>query len=709
MQFFLPSACEDRTGLCLRGPHSPSQGECAEEEEDEAVQVLRYEGRITELLVVIAELNRRINRLKYSTFREEDEDEYQDESSDHSDSSCALDVTNRCESQDHSAASGVDQQPQPISPDTDVSQGLSPELQRVLAELEASVHRRRRQIPLGMPDPEKYSREAKAAQEHWSLVTQAVAEVERELELEPCPDWSEERSARKSEINDMRERNRCLAAELQEREQELSKAKVTLTAFQGERDRMRQRVQDLSSCLQRMEEETQSDQHLSDVRSSGTDKAEAVANRDPHSSMGTLFQTLQCCSTDQDVFRALQTHELNLTKSRIREFETETERLKQCIDKWRRQNNRLCAVLDECKSDGERLSMLLGKHESNSTALQLALQYTEKCIEAYSLLLALTETNLKKEATSGPRASAPRAQVQTLDCPAPCDVLQDKVGLKSKIARLRVEHAAVKRTLLELGETPAHLKRYSATTEGGQAKPHRLEIVPTVTEQDAGATSGLHWPEPPQRPRKEKWELLRDLVDVREEMAELKGQTSLMKRERRDLEQILLCQVPRESAVLLLIEHWRSERDEGMDRPPPFDITGETVRTSKEVVGEGADSSQVPGLCNKQLMSDLLDSTKGEKQLKVRAGELAMSLERSIQDSNSQSHTSARLVSDLRNTHSNLSTAYRTAQRKYENQLMKLEFQISAMSERHRAQIAELEQSAKKLQEELDNSNGTPL
>ncbi|GCB70874.1 hypothetical protein scyTo_0008698 [Scyliorhinus torazame] len=187
-------------------------------------------------------------------------------------------------------------------------------------------------------------------------------------------------------------------------------------------------------------------------------------------------------------------------------------------------------------------------------------------------------------------------------------------------------------------------------------------------------------------------------MNYQDEMSWLKGQLSWVKKERRDLEQSLRSQESQEVAAILLLAHWQAEREECLQ--------GKSIA---DCVKEETPPSEALAICGDQRVSELTAASTREKQLREHIEELVTSLEKLIRNNNIEKDQSEELISELRKTYSNLSTAYRNTKRKYENQLSKLESQVSTMSERQAAQIQSLEGRARRLQEELDNANGTPL
>uniref|UniRef100_A0A8C0GBU1 Harmonin-binding protein USHBP1 PDZ-binding domain-containing protein n=1 Tax=Chelonoidis abingdonii TaxID=106734 RepID=A0A8C0GBU1_CHEAB len=149
---------------------------------------------------------------------------------------------------------------------------------------------------------------------------------------------AEDMSWIKNEIATYAERNAALRVVLGSKEEEISRSKVTLQAFQEEREKLQRKVC-MTTCPS--------------LGSSGS----------------------QPCPFQSDPRQCRASHP-------------------RCIERLKGLNQLLSGTLRERKGHSERLSMLLGQHESNSTALHLAMQYSERCMEAYEVLLPLAGVKL---------------------------------------------------------------------------------------------------------------------------------------------------------------------------------------------------------------------------------------------------------------------------------------------------------------------------
>nr|AGJ50623.1 mutated in colorectal cancers [Xenopus laevis] len=403
-----------------------------EHEDVQERTTLRYEERITELHSIIAELNKKIDRLQGTTIREEDE--YSELRSEHSHSQLETNDDSRSMDQDQTSVSVQENQSTMVSVDMDTCSDMNSELQRVLTGLENVVcGRKKSSCNLSVADVDRHIEQLTSASEHYDLAIKTVEEIEGVLGRDLYPNIAEERSRWEKELAGLREENESLTAMLCSKEEDFNRTKATMNAIREERDRLRRRVRELQTRLQSIqaigpsspgrltsasrpvnpstgELSTSSSSNdipiakiaervkLSKTRSESSSSERPVLGSEI-SSIGVsssvaehLAHSLQDCSNIQEIFQTLYSHGSAISESKIREFEVETERLNSRIEHLKSQNDLLTITLEECKSNAERMSMLVGKYESNATALRLALQYSEQCIEAYELLLSLAES-----------------------------------------------------------------------------------------------------------------------------------------------------------------------------------------------------------------------------------------------------------------------------------------------------------------------------
>ncbi|XP_062888351.1 colorectal mutant cancer protein-like [Mobula hypostoma] len=636
-----------------------------EEDEQEEVAVLRYERQITELLVVILKLNKKIDRLTLTTSRVDDE--YLETCSDLSDNLYPESRMFQFPDQGLSTDSSCPGQPCPTSLLAGEPCDLSGALHQVLTEIEDTVHTWRAEIP----HRGDVSEEKEATLARWELVAQTIEEVERELDIDLSPELREERTKWELDMECLREKNQQLRDQLHGKEQELQSTMMAVGRIQRERDKLRLKADELLSSLQNVQQTERDSSPPSVTGSTGSDtignEIEAPVNKDPGFALERLMQSFQNCSGVQEFSRFLLTHKSNVVGVRIQGSEMEVDQLKNSIGEWKERNNLLSRVLQECKGDCERLSMLLGKHESNSTALNLALQYSEDCIEAYGKLLVKAETVGRQPDAGEPEVDSSIAH------------------LRGDIVKLRQGYTAMKQTIINLGDISPDLKRYQ---QSGNS-----EIMPVVRDLPPPGFCS-RFPGMLQQQNKGKEELQQDLLAVREDMSWLKSQLSWMKKEKKRLEQKLQSQDHQDEAINLLLTHWQEQRDEWLQEDPRTDCVRQETKSAMH---------------KEELVSEPTMVSLPEKHLRDHIEELATSLARLIEKNNNQKYRSEELATELKNTHSNLCAAFRRTKKKYENQLNKLESQVDAMSERQAAQLQMLEQRLMSLQQKLDHNNGTPL
>uniref|UniRef100_A0A2I3MYM8 MCC regulator of WNT signaling pathway n=1 Tax=Papio anubis TaxID=9555 RepID=A0A2I3MYM8_PAPAN len=674
-----------------------------EHEDVQERTTLRYEERITELHSVIAELNKKIDRLQGTTIREEDE--YSELRSELSQSQHEVNEDSRSMDQDQTSVSIPENQSTMVTADMDNCSDLNSELQRVLTGLENVVcGRKKSSCSLSVAEVDRHIEQLTTASEHCDLAIKTVEEIEGVLGRDLYPNLAEERSRWEKELAGLREENESLTAMLCSKEEELNRTKATMNAIREERDRLRRRV------------------------------SSSVAEHLAHS--------LQDCSNIQEIFQTLYSHGSAISESKIREFEVETERLNSRIEHLKSQNDLLTITLEECKSNAERMSMLVGKYESNATALRLALQYSEQCIEAYELLLALAESEqslilgqfraagvgsspgdqsgdenitqmlkrahdcrktaenaakallMKLDGSCGGAFAVAGCSVQpweslssnshtstTSSTASSCDTeftKEDEQRLKDYIQQLKNDRAAVKLTMLELESIHIDPLSYDVKPRGDS---QRLDLENAV--------------------------LMQELMAMKEEMAELKAQLYLLEKEKKALELKLSTREAQEQAYLVHIEHLKSEVEEQKEqrmRSLSSTSSGGKDKPSKECADAASPALSLAELrttCSEsELAAEFTNAIRREKKLKARVQELVSALERLTKSSEIRHQQSAEFVNDLKRANSNLVAAYEKAKKKHQNKLKKLESQMMAMVERHETQVRMLKQRIALLEEE---------
>lgn len=212
-----------------------------EHEDVQERTTLRYEERITELHSIIAELNKKIDRLQGTTIREEDE--YSELRSELSQSQQEVNEDSRSMDQDQTSVSIPENQSTMVTADMDNCSDLNSELQRVLTGLENVVCcRKKSSCSLSVAEVDRHIEQLTTASEHCDLAIKTVEEIEGVLGRDLYPNLAEERSRWEKELAGLREENESLTAMLCSKEEELNRTKATMNAIREERDRLRRRV-----------------------------------------------------------------------------------------------------------------------------------------------------------------------------------------------------------------------------------------------------------------------------------------------------------------------------------------------------------------------------------------------------------------------------------------------------------------------------------
>ncbi|XP_073180304.1 harmonin-binding protein USHBP1 [Lepidochelys kempii] len=734
--------------------------------------ILRYEEQITTLLVTITQLHSKAEQLQQRRTREEDE--YSDQCSEYTAS------LPRCVQRPWSLAI----RPFPMGcMEEGGSSDVFLDLQQAVASLENAVFSRRSQARLlGSAGGKTGAGGPSVVGEEWAQIAKTLEEVERGLgdfaglpeDNRSCP-WkaaprapgekmseaspglsAEDVSWIKKEIATYAERNAALRVALESKEEELSRSKVTLQAFQEEREKLQRKVKELQDSLLRIET-------LSQPCSPSASASDTVSTRgsvspggegepwpfqcplqDPVAAAQSLIRCFQSCSSTQHLCRLFPQHRPPASESHVREWEARTQQLRGCIERLKGLNQLLSGTLQEWKGHSERLSMLLGQHESNSTALRLAAQYSERCVEAYEVLLSLAgvklgpwlepveEGDALDKGEPGARApNSPGGRIGAVLDEArrflgraepegeEAGSGQDRAGthgwesstpspgalgpggaeegiLHEYIRRLRAEQASVEVSLLELG-CQAAPGSAGAMIQSNDAIKAKLD--------EAVRVAGGVLPRETPRPKMEKPQLLHDLVAIRESMADLKTQLHLAEKETRGLELCTYTHRAQEAAHLLLIEHLQGELDGQRGRRPSSgsSSSGDSTSCSSclgDVGRREAEAARPQAALDREtMMLELVGALARSRELRGQAQGLAASLEHRSATSRVQQAQCVGITRDFFQAHSALVLAYRNARRKQEAQLQRLEAQMGAMGERHAEQLRSLTQALQRLEE----------
>ncbi|XP_060057273.1 colorectal mutant cancer protein isoform X3 [Erinaceus europaeus] len=724
-----------------------------EHEDVQERTTLRYEERITELHSIIAELNKKIDRLQGTTIREEDE--YSELRSELSQSQQEINEDSRSIDQDQTSVSIPENQSTMVTADMDNCSDLNSELQRVLTGLENVVCcRKKSSCSLSVAEVDRHIEQLTTASEHCDLAIKTVEEIEGVLGRDLYPNLTEERSRWEKELAGLREENESLTAMLCSKEEELNRTKATMNAIREERDRLRRRVRELQTRLQSVQATGPSSpgRITSTNRpvnpSTGELSTSSSSNDIPIAKVSSsvaehLAHSLQDCSNIQEIFQTLYSHGSAISESKIREFEVETERLNSRIEHLKSQNDLLTITLEECKSNAERMSMLVGKYESNATALRLALQYSEQCIEAYELLLALADSEqsliLGQFQAAGGMGSCPGDQsgdeniTQMLKRAHDCRKTAENAAkaLLMKLDGSCTGAFAVAGCSVQPWESLSSNSHTSTTSSTAsscdaeltkvdeqrlkdyiqQLKNDRAAVKLTMLELESIHIDPLSYDIKPrgdnQRLDLENAVLMQELMAMKEEMAELKAQLYLLEKEKKALELKLSTREAQEQAYLVHIEHLKSEVEEQKEqrlRTLSSTSSGSRDKLSKECADTTSPPLSLAELrttcSDTELAAEFANAIRREKKLKARVQELVSALERLTKSSEIRHQQSAEFVNDLKRANSNLVAAYEKAKKKHQNKLKKLESQMMAMVERHETQVRMLKQRIALLEEE---------
>ncbi|KAG8127177.1 hypothetical protein E2320_022171 [Naja naja] len=435
-----------------------------------------------------------------------------------------------------------------------------------------------------------------------------------------------------------KERNAALRAQLQAQQELLSRSKAALAAQQQQRDRLQGKVQELQESLSRAE--TCSGGAPRHLWEGAQDPPSGAAQNGLHPPWGATGA--QPAPT--------------LPPSPPAELQSSLEQLHRHLEGLRGLNRRLSGALQESKADAEQLSLLLGQQESHQTSLALALRGSECCLEAYETLWALTATEQKPSSETG--AEAPWAEVTEAAHPPSAS-------------------------------GPGH--------RGQQAQCRHCGQGDGGPEGHAGGVPGLA--SPPQMP---KGQLLRELHNTREALADLSTRLHLTAKAKQGLELCTHTLPAQEAACLLLIRTLQREHrdllrawapDGAPHRPPP---------AVPNTVDRRLDRREPEAL-----VLPVRDASARIRALKERLEGLWVDLEEKSQDCRAHEAQEMELMQDFFQAHSALLLAYQKARQKQESQVGQLETQVALMTRRQAKQRQALLQTLRQLQQH-PGSTGAP-
>ncbi|XP_066503795.1 colorectal mutant cancer protein isoform X2 [Hoplias malabaricus] len=545
-------------------------------------------------------------------------------------------------------------------------------LQEVMSSLESSASRGRLLVsPHVHNDGKTQAEHITAARESWVQATQVLEEMERELGisyLSALP--SDERQRYQKDVLSLDSFNRDISAKIHSRQEELKSAEAAILEMEEEKKRLREKLEELKrKWLVGISPSPPRSPSLSSSRTPSPCWSSPVFPGSPLLSRRLPLSPPSSPSVPHHTFS---------TSSAL---ETETERLQRCLERLKARNERLTAALDRRKSEQEQVSMALSRHESDCSALNMALAYCEECEEAYSGLLSLYEA--RKQQSAALAAPSPPEKPDSLitaqeasclsgdsaessDTSLSIEEFEDKTGvIRQRIARLRQDRAAV------------CIPEQTRTGEG-KLSPDTGTLAGTRRNSSASSNN----------PRGEKAALLYELVAVREEMSELRGFIRLKEKERRCLEFSLMAHRCQDSAGAAIAESLREELE---DRRAEQQRADEN-RTKLESGGD------IPGPRNHAIMRELRAALLRQQTLRRRVTYLRESVDSALLECTTQSRVSKDEVARLSLCHNKAMSMYSNTRKKHHEQLWRLERQMTAMTERHAAQLSELKATLEALE-----------
>ncbi|XP_052555716.1 harmonin-binding protein USHBP1 isoform X2 [Tympanuchus pallidicinctus] len=498
-------------------------------------------------------------------------------------------------------------------------------------------------------------------------------------------------------------RNAALLEALGHRDEELSRTTEALQALQGERERLQGKVWELQEALARLE-------GMGGAGGDAVGLGSAPRLGDPQDLSGCLL------SYDEAQHQSAQPHSpLSPLPSEgaSQELEDRMQQLQGHMERLKEVNQQLSAALHDCKSDSERLSMVLGQHESRSSALRLALQCSERCVDAYAALLERMWAKLGRDG-HGPNDGAMGKQSADYGCgPSPTQSLQLPGQAEPKDSGVsscpRLHRYPIPIPKVSQHPTPTSLPLHPCphSAHGSEEGALREAIRQLRAEQAAVQVSLSHVPMPTRAPsrcgediraraeralqdarallpgwrRPERAELLREIAELKEAMAELRMRLQLAEKEKRGLEVLAAAQGPREAALRLVLQHM--EREQGAHSP------SSSSSSSEEDAPMGAAAPQRPA-DPERTAQELQRALARIEQLHARAQALVLSLEQSSAVSRAQHQKCIAVTRESFHAHSALALAYRSARHKQAAQLQHLEARAGAVQQQQAQRVQAL-------------------
>lgn len=537
------------------------------------------------------------------------------------------------------------------------------ELQQILVALETSSGQGRKLLNLQSHAERVQANHLSAAQETWVHATQVLEEMESDLGITyPSALPPDERRQYQRDTLTLYKQNQDLSASLKSRQEELKGAEMTLVDLEDEKKWLQQKLADLKrKWLYRVSQSPPLSPSLSSSRTPSP-----CFSSPPYPGSPLLPRKLSSSSLDsppspQTVDSVLQ---------------SEIDKLQRCLERLKARNERLNAALFRRKGESEQLSMSLSRHEADSSALHMALTYCEECEEAYSDLYSLYEAKLQQNADAfRPQSDPSMSRVEKIDRsklssstpegttePRPGSLsdeeFEDKTGvILQRISRLKQDKAAV--CIPQQGEVGE-----------GKISPDTGTLAGV-----RGRTNSLS-----KNTKQEKAALMYELVTVRDEMSELRGNLRLLDKDRRCLELALMVQSDLDSAEALILD---SLREELSDRR----ATQQRIAENRVKLDSGGG---IPGPRNQSLLRELQAALQREQAMRKRVTALRESLDSTLTDSTTQRRINRDEIARLTLRFNKILSTYRNSRKKHQEQLWRLEKQILSMSERYATREAGL-------------------
>ncbi|KAG7327627.1 hypothetical protein KOW79_009233 [Hemibagrus wyckioides] len=554
--------------------------------------------------------------------------------------------------------------------DEGCSAELWTKLQQVLSTLESSAVRGRKLVAPHVHHDEKGQEEEhiSAARNTWVQATQVLEEMERELGITyPSALPTKERQKYQKEVLSLDKLNRKLSSSLQKYQAEQKKMEGAIMEMEEEKKRLQEKLDELknkwlftASCS------PPRSPSLSFSRTPSPCWASSPIPASP------LFSRRMPISPPSSPSRPPR------PSSGSSVLETETERLQRSLERLKARNERLTAALERRKSESEQISMALSRHEADCSALHMALTYCEECEEACSELLTLYEARKREYAAlAEPFTQEHTGSMNAANEESSCTALttQNSLSVEEYEEKTRVIQQRISR--LKQDRSAVCIPQETRTGEG--------KLSPdTGTLAGARRLSFLS----SNNPKEEKAALLHELVNVREEMSELRELIRLKEKERRSLEFSLVAHRCHGSAGSAMAQSLREELE---------DRGAEQQRT--EQYRAMLESGEVnPGPRNQAIMRDLQAVLQREQTLKRRMTSLRELLDAEMLDCTTQRRVNKEEVARLLFFHNKAMSACRSARKKHHEQLWRIERQMTAMQERHESQLAELKNTLEALE-----------